>query len=80
MELGLGIRLCVQCQQDLETTIDRGRLTCRCPLCNDMTLASEWTEVIQNHYQAGGYNPEITHRRFEELLPPDRVDLRAWSW
>ena len=64
MELALGIKLCLQRQQEaLETTVDRGRLTYRCPRCNDTTLASEWTEVIQNHYKTGGYNPEVTHQR-----------------
>ena len=64
MELALGIKLCVGCQQEaLETTVIRGRLTHRCPRCHDTTLASEWTEVIKSHFQAGGYNPEVTHRR-----------------
>ena len=60
MELALGIKLCLRCQQEaLDTVMHFNRVAYRCPGCGDLTLQSEWNEV----FKEGGYNPQMTHQR-----------------
>ena len=64
MEIALGIRLCLRCQQEaLDTVVHMNRTAYRCPSCGDLTLASEWTQVLREHYRNGGFNPQVTHQR-----------------
>eukprot|EP00439_Symbiodinium_sp_Y106_P075232 s1629_g14.t2 len=70
MEIALGIRLCLRCQQGaLDTVVHMNRTAYRCPSCGDLTLASEWTQVLREHYRNGGFNPQ------EKTLVADLVDL-----
>ena len=64
MEMALGIRLCLRCEQEaLETVVHLGRAAYRCPTCGDLTLASEWKQVVTEHYRTGGFNPHVTHQK-----------------
>ena len=64
MEIALRVRLCLRCQQEaLETVMHLGRTAYRCPGCGDLTLTSEWTQVLREYNRVGGFNPQVTHQR-----------------
>ena len=55
-------KLCLACQKTaLVEEMYQGRTAYRCPMCNDLTLAIEWAQVLAEFKQRGGYNVNLAN-------------------
>ena len=65
LPLASNVKLCMACQRTaLIEVMEQGRKAFRCPTCNDLTLQVEWTQVMKEFEQRGGYNVNLAN--FEE--------------
>ncbi|CAE7350344.1 RE1 [Symbiodinium sp. CCMP2592] len=70
MPFATNVKLCMACQKTaLVEDMHQGRRAYRCPTCNDLTLHVEWTQVMTEFKQRGGYNVNFANEEFQTSGP-----------